>query len=278
MTEESVSHDDLDAAWENAQPSEEVAAEEPVEEIKEKADEETEELPESGEESELSESGEPEETELPAEPELPGEPEDNAERSKLGRKVQYLETELTRAIETINELKTPAVPVEEELDEDAPVTRGDIEKIIEKREAVKAQQVNAYSEMYNQDLVRLGLELEEKEHLAVLNAAEKIKNPSRTGNPTIDAQANFLKAQNSILKKQIKDNAKPKNPLDKNKDTEPENLGGGAETKTKTKSHRMPKLDESAKSFVKSMGWDSEKVNEVLSGDTPLNLVNPKGG
>ena len=268
--DETVSHDDLDAAWDDAQPSEEVAAEEPVTETQENADEP---------EAEVSEPevqvSEPETQEEPEETEVPAEPDDNAERSKLGRKVQYLQTELEKAIGVINDLKTPDTPGEE-LDPDEPITRGQIEEIIEKREAVKAQQVNAYSEMYNQDLVRLGLELEEKEHLAVLQAADNLSNPSRTGNPTIDAQSNFLMAQNDILKKQVKANAVPKNPLEKNKTEEPTNLGGKVDTKTTKKSTRMPKLDSAAKAYVKEMGMDADMVNKVLSGSTDLGLLNPK--
>jgi len=270
MTEDIVSHDDLDAAWDNAQPAEEVAAEEPVEET---IDEEP---------KEELQDGEPKEPELPAEepklPEEPAEPEDNGERSKLGRKVKFLEDMVTQQNETIRNLQ-PVVeqPTNEFEDDEDPVTRGDIEKIIERREAAQRQQIETYNQNYNHGLIKLGLDLEESEHVATVKAVEKILNPSRTGNPEVDAELNFLKARSIVLEGKIKENAKPKNPLNKNKETTPENLGGGADTKTASKTHRMPKLDSAAQDFVKSSGWDADKVKGILSGDTPLNLVDPKG-
>ena len=273
MTEESVSHDDLDAAWEATMPSGEAAAEEPVEEPVE------EEVHEEPEKPEVPE-GEPEvpvQPEEEPEPELPEEPEDNAVRSKLGRKVQYLEGELEKALGVINQLQQPPAE-EEEVDPDMPVTRGDIERIIEQRETHRVQQAQQYADNYNGGLVRLGLDLEESEHAEILKAVETVKDPSRTGNPDIDAQVNFYKAKTVVYEKKLREKSKPVNPLSKNEDAEPENLSPGVETKTKTKSVAMPKLDPESAALVKEWGWDAKRVNEILSGPAPFNLVNPKDG
>lgn len=272
MSEEKVSHDDLAAAWDAAQPAEEVAAEEPTETIEETVDEPIEEV-----------EGEPEAVAAePADdepiPDEPDEPEDNAARSKLGRKVQYLETQLEQALGVIQKFQAPPAEPEDEIDDDMPVTKADIEKIIEQRETQKQQQAALYSDNYRNTTIRLGLDLEEAEHAEILKSIDSLQNPSRTGDPVIDAEVNFLKAQTAVYQKRLKAKSVPQNPLNKNKDVDPEApLGGGAETKTSTRPRRMPKLDAQSQELIKHYGWDAERVTKALSGETPLNLVNPKG-
>jgi hypothetical protein len=66
---------------------------------------------------------------------------------------------------------------------------------------------------------------------------------------------------------------KPKNPLDKNKDETPKNLGSGEDSKKETRTPSPVELDEYAAEFVKSTGMKPESVESALKGDAPTYLA-----
>lgn len=185
-------------------------------------------------------------TETTEEPvvEVPAEPEDNSERSKLGRKVKNLELALEEALEKINK---PAIkPTDtgldfgedtrfEDDDEEISFRKGDMRKMILDTLKVTLPKVipgevnrtlNVKDE-YNRKAAiaigRLGSEVDDAEFEQIAQKVEK-RFTRHTGNPEIDAKLNFMEAQVEIQK--VKNKTK-KNPLDKNKDKKPENLGGG---------------------------------------------------
>ena len=177
------------------------------------------------------------------EPEVPAEPEDNSERSKLGRKVKNLELALEEALEKINK---PAIkPTDtgldfgedtrfEDDDEEISFRKGDMRKMILDTLKITLPKVipgevnrtlNVKDE-YNRKAAiaigRLGSAVENAEYEQIAQKVEK-RFTRHTGNPEIDAMLNFQAAQIEIEK--VKNKTK-KNPLDKNKDKKPENLGG----------------------------------------------------
>jgi len=268
-----VSHEDLAAAWDGEPAEGEVAEQEPEveEETQEPAEEETE-APEPDEQS-------PESEDQPEAEEVPEEPEDNSERSKLGRKV----AEIAQAVNYLQSLMTQNQKQEEadpldSVDDDAPLTKAEVEKYLQLREQRAQEQQATYANSYQRGVIRAGLEMSEEEHNDVLKTIDTLPNRSRTGNPELDAKLDFAAAENRVLRQKVAKSKQPKNPLEKNKDKEPDApLGGGAETRNASKPRQMPKLDKAAAALVAYHGMSPDRVNKVLSGDTPLNLVNPKG-
>jgi hypothetical protein len=186
------------------------------------------------------------------EPEIPAEPEDNSERSKLGRKVRNLELALEEALEKINKPPVPKSDIGLDFgddtkfvddDEEISFRKGDMRKLILDTLKVTLPKVipgevnktlNVKDE-YNRKAAiavgRLGSEIDDAEFEQIAQRVEK-KFTRHTGIPEIDAKMNFLEAQVEIQKKNSKTK---KNPLDKNKDKKPENLGGGGGETAPTK-------------------------------------------
>ena len=180
------------------------------------------------------------------------------ERSKLGRTVAALHRRLDEAdqkgieqsqrierlLELIEERNAP-----EESDPDEPVTRAELDRFIEKREAKRKEQEDnlsrKYHEGYSLKWAELSSGLSEDEYKAVVSEAEKMKyDPS--DNPAVDAQLNFKEAQLRYLKKQLA--PAKKNPLEGN--TPSDGIGVVTAQKTAAKDISLPKLDGAAKSYL----------------------------
>jgi len=253
MPEEKVSHDDLDAAIEEAAP--EVAAAEESEEKPAAAEVATEEVEEK-----------------PAF--VPAEPDDNDERSMLGRKVKAIGDQL----DTFSSQLAPLLarlenPVEGEEEDDIVTTKADVIKVLRaENEQVTAKKA-VYAKNVESALIDMGLAegLDEATHIAVFKDAQANWN-GRTGDAAIDAELNFKDALIRHNRKEMKKASQPVNPLDKNKDKE-EALGGGAETKVKPKKVAVPEMDDYAKEFVAKTGMTPESVAEALTGDAPTYLL-----
>lgn len=182
--------------------------------------------------------------------------EENAERSRLGRKVKELESVLGD-IGTIKEQLAALAPLlnrGEEQDGEALITAKDLPRYLEQREAEKAQNRSAYEKAYTASFVKVGVEDDDfdatwEEMLANHNVAH-------TGNPQHDAKINYLSAQNALLKKKG-----PKNPLQgKGKNVTGVNVPDTATGSSKA----MPKLDPVAEEFVKRQGLSADWVNKAL--------------
>jgi len=194
-SEAAVTDDMLDAAAAEVEELEEEAAEDKTsqqdqdgnqdqtDDGEEKEDKDKE---EPGEESEIgSETGdeEPEEIEGEGEEdegELPEEPEDNAARSKLGRKVAAMFRKQDRVEEILDKLTSlleksqvtqPVQDEEEEefFDEDEPLTPKKLEEILEKRERQREEQAAQYENGYIKKVAELGSDLTPEEHEEIVN-------------------------------------------------------------------------------------------------------------
>lgn len=247
-----VTHEELDAA------ADEVSSEVEVEETSELEGEET-------PESEAK-------TEKEVEPEKP-EVEDQRLRSALGR-VGSLQSEVDSLKNIVGQLQSRLETDSEEEGSGIVASEEDVVAIVEKRERQKDAANKAYSDTAVNALIDIGMEYPEiDDNTYVIIHKDAEKNWKRvTGDPKQDAEINFTKAMNRHYKSMLDESAKPKNPLDKNKDVEAEGLGGGAETQVTEKTVKAPKLDQAAEDFVKRTGMKVESVQEALTGDMPAYL------
>jgi hypothetical protein len=255
--ETGVSHEDLDAALEAD------AAQDAVAETESTETETTEETQQ--------------ETQPPAEDQLPEEPDDNSERSKLGRKVKAMEDAvygIQDAVSRLLESQTKPKKDEPEFEGDDFVTFEKLDAWQQQRVKQQAEANKAYVNGVRGTFTKLGQEYSEENWLSIVADAEK--NIRKTGNPALDAQLSFTAAENRFLRSQLKQQAKPKNPLEKNKDSQAKNLGGETNTNPPARQAAMPKLDPHAAAFaakMKSQGkWKDEHVADALEGDMPLNF------
>ena len=255
MTEEGVSHADLDAAAEEVdQPAAEIPAAEPE--------------PEPVAEEEVKPEAQVAEPEGEPEPEVPAEPEDNAERSRLGRKVAALETQLQTALQALQEqAKPPADPV----DPDDLVTVGKLDEYLGQAERRKQAVVKQYNAASQQELLKYGKQYKDEDWLEIVKMAESNWEYA-TRNPAVDTRLNFREAERKFLQGKIKKGKTPVNPLEKNKDQNPTNLGGesGAEL-APPKEQAKPQLDKYAQDLVNRTGMSDESVDDALN-NSPSHL------
>ena len=183
---------------------------------------------------------------------IQAEPSDNAERSKLGRKVKELEIANAEMRDIINELRSPRRQIDDSLidmdnitmpddDEEISFRKGDLRKeivsivkaAIPKAIPKELEKVSKKEAEYNRNVTKklgfLGADLDDETFSEVSDALVK-SFKSYTGNPEVDAEMNYYKAKAEILEKKVK-SPKKNNPLDKNKGKDLKNLGGaGGET------------------------------------------------
>lgn len=240
------------------------------------------------------ETEEPEQTEQETKTEIPEEPVDNAERSKLGRRLKSTEDALKQVLDEIKSLKTPVqAPVTEVSYDDkfvesqvaAAVQRGEIpETIITPQDQIKVNNFykglqdymsNQYASKYLGMLKTPSLkgDTPDEIHAEVVAELQRVESPfnlNRFNNPTLDAQMNYKEALNSILMKRISE-GKPTNVFKgKAKDTPP--TGTSVTTRTSAVKNELPSLDESSMDFIKRTGMTVESVKSALGSDLPLHL------
>ena len=258
MPDEQVCHEDLDAAHDAAMEQvaeeegneEEVIEEEPAEEA-----EETEEIPE----------------------EPPADPGANQERSKLGRKLQGVETDLQGMKEMLQILihqkqASAATPEPEDEEEDDIVTKKELKKVIPKLLSKQKQKEQTMLKQYNNDFANrvldLGRDLSDEEFDGITKIIDQ-DFVMETKNSKYDAIINFNKAKAKYY--QTKSTTKV-NPLAKNEGKVVKNLGGKPTTKTTPKSNLKKPTDKVAQQLIKDMGLSDEFVDEALSKPLPTNL------
>ena len=209
----------------------------------------------------------PEETEV-----VPPEPKDNAERSRLGRKVAELEMNLERALDTINQMSTKPTQPEgldfgddlgfDDDDEEISFRKGDLRKdivnvlnkvlpkSIPKILEQKSQAQNEYERKALIAISRIGSDLPEDEFNAIAESLGKTFN-RYTGNPELDAKTNFLEARVAVLEKGKRTK---KNPL-KGETPKAPLGGGGGETPP---SKKTITLSAEMKAWQKKFGLSDE--------------------
>lgn len=153
------------------------------------------------------ETSEPEPTVKATEAELKAQEDDHQEKSHLGRKVKKLEDVMVTKAE-FNQLMTKldsymtTKPVEQAGTEqtDMPeyvATPEDVEKVIQARERRIAADQESYQKAYVSQMVSMGNGNDI--HDEIVKEMMANFNVRRTGNPQIDAELNYTKAQAAVL-------------------------------------------------------------------------------
>lgn len=212
--------------------------------------------------------------------------DDNAEKSRLGRKIKAMEEESKKNKELLDEIlkeirtgkqtKSEVVDKSESNDdeEEYPETITTPEDI-ERYNRVKAKKDQKALTEYQTKYRGLIKGYDGDEHYK--DVIELIKtNPEfdkiYTGDPAVDVEINYNKAAKVVLSKKVKAATTKKIDVhgDDNEENPPAGLsGGGKVAKVDTKEIE---LDEHAKEFVAKVKMSKEDVATALKGDTPLNL------
>jgi 5S rRNA maturation endonuclease (ribonuclease M5) len=266
-----VTDEMLDRAADGVDEVEEVATE----------DETTEETTEEEVEKEVAEEEVGETASEEAE-DTPEEPEDNAERSRLGRRVSELEGDLLKArqesqasTDNLNETLKKLTgligkneePAEEEFFE-LPETKADLDKLIkESVSAIKQEessQITKQSEEYSKGYIDTVMSLidDDPEGEAILKLLEDDFNTKHSKVDTMqggvmDAAKNIMAAKSQLSQGTVK-----KIPLKGEKPRAP--LGGGGGDKIPKAAKKMPKLDATAAAYVKETGMSDDDVIRVF--------------
>lgn len=234
-------------------------------------------------------------------------PPDNAERSRLGRKIKTLmeeaETnkkamsemlaEMRRMTDTIKELKSAKTETrEEEPEDDSPdfndddtlLTVGEIKKFMEAREKKIAQEskkleskkqeeeankLAKYQTEYARIFYDLGKDDPDFNEIVKLVQEDAELNQIDTWVPKADAKLNYRAAKDKL--NEIK--AKNKRVVKTGATDTGLPKGVSSDSRSLQKKSNVVELDKYAKEFISKVGLGDEEVEEALSGDIRLNLM-----
>lgn len=196
------------------------------------------------------------------------EDEDHVTKTRLGRKVKKLEEVMVTKSE-FNQLMTKldsfmTRPSEQQVSTpqiDMPeyvATPDDVEKVIQAREARIRSEQDTYQKAYVSQMVSMGQG--NNAHDEVVKEMMTNFNVRRTGNPQIDAELNYAKAQAAVLSRQTTKTV----PVKGDKAVGTGVTHGVTNTQTKVS---LPKLTPEAENFVaymKRQGMTDESISEAL--------------
>lgn len=280
-----VTDTDLASEWDKAQTTEEQTEETKEETTETKETEETQEETKTEQET-------TEETQEQTEEELPEEPKDNAERSRLGRRLKSIEEKFESFLNEIKQTtnpQSPKIPDNVTYDEnfiqsqlDAAVERGEIPgTIITPQDQIKVNVFisrlhndisNQYSTGYINALKSTSLKGNTPDdiHAEVITELQKYDSPFNRrlyDNPTVDARMNYAEAKSHILQKRLSEGktttvfkGKPKGVP----------TGTSVNTKMATVKNDLPELDEASRDFIKRTGMSVDSVKAALNKDLPI--------
>lgn len=230
---------------------------------------------------------------------IPEEPADNAERSRLGRRMKTIEEQNKQLLEEIKSLrgeKPPAqqtaVPenvtyddnyIQTKLDEAAEkgiipstfVTPQDQLKVNSFINKIQSDIGNQYATKYLGTLNSPTLKGQtpddiHAEVVAELQRYESPFNQRRYDNPLLDAKMNYLEAKESILMKRLSSGKQTNNFKGKPKDSPA--TGTSISTRTQATATDLPELDAYSKDFIAKTGMSEESVRAALKEPLPLHL------
>ena len=199
-----------------------------------------------------------------------GLPKEHKERSDLGRKVSAvhrrmdeMDNKFDRMLQYLESTVKPKDSLED-LDENEPITRKDLERWQNEIKVKEEQQEIKYRDEYVKTIAGLGTDLGQAEYDAVIAEMQSLTyNPTK--DPARDAEINFYRAERAYLRKKV---AQPqrKNPLKgATTDVKP---GVATSQKTVVPEKAMPKLDADAQAYldyVRRTDGD-EKAQKIAKG------------
>lgn len=226
--------------------------------------------------AEGEEVGKEEPAEEPIQDPIPDEPVDNTERSNLGRKVAAQGETLSRIEETLAELQAgqrrdvdPVRDPLEDVDDDTPLTKGEVKQMIENAERKKAEKNDKYVNGYRNTLAVLARGVDPEFHQVVVNKMMADHNVKHSDDAVMDARLNYANAKADVLGEL----ATKKSPFAR-KAADGQNLGGSATTTNAPQVNKPKvKLDPYAQDFVDTLKrqgkMTDEEIAEALEGDAP---------
>ena len=251
------------------------------------------------EQTATTETGQAEEHQEPIETEEHLEPTDNAERSRLGRRLKATEDKLDAILAKLEgqpggqAQQQPAQVAENVTYDDtyiqnqidAAIAEGKLpETIMTPHDQYRVNQfVNGlHQTMSNQYAFRYLNTLKapvlkgntpDDIHAEVIEELQKVDSPfnlRRYDNPTVDAQMNYLEAKASVLQKRLA-GGKPTTVFRGRPEGSPA-TGTSVSTRTETVVDEMPALDEASQDFIKRTGMSVDSVKSALKGPMPFHL------
>jgi len=210
-------------------------------------------------------------------------PDDNAERSRLGRRVKYLEEnvlpDISKKLDTLA-LLLSGKKTESNEDEEyvAPQTQAEFEKQLKRIDERKQAQVESnrtrYTSGYLSATSRLGLMDENSDlHDEIMKEIQKPEfnvcySNDYSSDPQSDAERNYFRAKTSLLSQKLKSMSVTKEPVNPFKGEKPKvSLGISGTSKTEVSKKPKIELDDAARDFIKRTNMSEKDVEEALSGE-----------
>lgn len=216
---------------------------------------------------------------------LPDEPDDNAVRSKMGRKLADLENTVSVLRGEMKDLLTEAIkanqpeeqePEEEtlEFDEDEPLTAKDVLKILEHRERQRENTTSKYGNDYRDTIESLRKNYDGDVEEAIMKEFVDNHNLKHSDDGKSDARQNFQAAELAVFKRMAFGKDKPTKGAGSEDNADDLPTGGNMNDGSgKVKGRKINfKLDSVAKEFIQRTGMKDEDVADALDGDTPTYL------
>ena len=222
------------------------------------------------------------------------EPTDNAERSRLGRRMKNIEEKFDAFLSKLETQQPQAKPQENVIYDnhyiqsqiDAAVERGELpativtpqDQYVVNRFVNGLQSFigNKYAVSYINTLKSPNLKGDTPDdiHAEVVAELQNVESPfnlKRYNNPQLDAQLNYLEAKNSILQKKLS-SVKTDKSVFKGKPPDAPPTGTSVSTRTAAVNNDLPQLDEASQDFIKKTGMSVESVVKALKSEMPLSL------
>ncbi len=205
-------------------------------------------------------------------------PIDQAESSRLGRKVKGLEDQLQNLMSKMDTYFAPKEGLAPQQDVELPEiiqTPDDVRRVMQAEEQRKQNFVNQYRSGYARKILDLGNgeDIDKETHDAIVEEMMIPNSPFNnilSDNPLADAEINYAKAMRAVLSKKY---SKPKEPIIPGRAETPVGaLGVTVGTKTAQPTINSVQLDEASQDFVKKLGLNEEFVKKALSREAPIGI------
>lgn len=242
-------------------------------------------------------TGEDPQQELNQEERTPEEPTDNAERSRLGRRMKNLEDSLSQLLSKLDSIGAASpvqqtqqqtnIPVnyddsfmerelqaavEQGLIPETIITPMDQLRVDNYRQRVEEKRSIEYQRGYINALKGFKGDTDDSLHDEVVAELFRLESPfnqKRYGDPTVDARLNYLEAKSAILEGKVT-TPSAKNVFKGKQGNVP--TGNHVTTKVAPSEESVPQLDEVSLQFIKSQGMSEETVRKALKEPLPLHL------
>lgn len=186
---------------------------------------------------------------------------EHKESSRLGRRLSAIEERMDVFLSQAEKLVTPKDEAIEEIDPDMPVTLKEVEAYLGRKEETRRNGRVNYESAYVRSVAGLAEGEDSDFANRIMDEMESNYNAEYSKDGGRDAEINWLKASNAVLKK----GTQKKNPLTGPKTKAP--LGvGGADTNTE-RGYTRPKLDAATEDLIARSNFSDEQLERALTSN-----------